>query len=104
MALGGSTAPTAPAPRRPRRRGKLGQWDPSNAGEQTLICHVSNNHGFFAARSGQSITWIALPRKGTPSHLYFIRPAGRGVMLAKAGVEKAVLPKGLHKPLFFRLI
>lgn len=42
--------------------------------------------------------------KGAPSHLYFIRPAGHGVMLAKARIEKAVLPRGIHKPLFFRLI
>jgi hypothetical protein len=39
--------------------------------------------------------------KGAPSHLYFIRPAGRGVRLAKAGIEKAALPRGLPKPLFF---
>jgi hypothetical protein len=38
-----------------------GQWYPSNAGEQTSICHTLNQQSFFAIYSGQSLTWAALP-------------------------------------------
>ena len=39
-----------------------GRWCyPSNAGEQTLSYEMLNQQNFFATRSRQSITWIALP-------------------------------------------
>ena len=48
----------------------LGGAIPSNAGEQTLSYEMLNQQNFFATRSRQSITWIALPlyEGDGPSH------------------------------------